>query len=97
MIVITNARKVGGFVMTDSLQGVYWNVEEDEWRFQISFLSSQKKVLEEFKDWTLAGEGTDQKERRNIKIFSKKFKNHSDLEIFILDLKQKNQISIKEV
>jgi hypothetical protein len=87
----------GGFVMCRDLQGSYWYVGEGEWRFQISFSANQIKVLDNFKDWSIAGEGRDQKERKNIKIFSKKFKDHSDLEIFILGLKQTNEISIKEV
>ena len=83
--------------MCRDLQGSYWYVGEGEWRFQISFSANQIKVLDNFKDWSIAGEGRDQKERKNIKIFSKKFKDRSDLEIFILGLKQKNEISIKEV
>ena len=77
-------------------QGTYWHVGEGEWRFQLSFCNSQAKIIDNFKEWSLAGEGRDAKENKNIMIFSKKFKNHSDLEVFILDLKQTDEISIEE-
>jgi len=83
--------------MNDDFQCVYWYVGEGEWRFQISTPMSEQQVLSNFKGWTLAGEGTNQKENKSIKIFSRKFKNRSDLEVFVLRLKKKNKISIKEV
>ena len=46
-------------------QGTYWHVGEGEWRFQLSFCSSQAKIIDNY-------------------------------EVFILDLKQTDEISIEE-
>lgn len=99
MIVITNAHHtLEGFVMNENLEGFYWKVGDNEWRLQISFSNNQKAhVLESFSSWSIAGEGNDPKENKNIKIFSRKFKNHSELEVFITELKSNNNISLKEV
>ena len=83
--------------MCHNLQGSYWYVGEGEWRLQLSFCASQAEALGLFKGWSLVGEGRDSKKNKNIKIFSKKFKNHLDLEVFILDLKQTGKFLIKEV
>ena len=98
MIVITNAHHFGGFVMNDDLRGVYWNVGDNEYNVQISYPSAKKQyVLEKFNDWRNVGEGKDMKYDKTINIFRKKFKNHSDLEIFITDLSKNSIILMKEV
>jgi len=84
--------------MNDDLQGVYWGVGDNEYSVQISYSSANKQyVLEKFNDWHSVGEGKDMKHDRTISIFRKKFKNHSDLEIFIVDLSKNSIISMKEV
>lgn len=87
-----------GFVMKENLEGFYWKVGDNELRLQISFSNNQKDhVLDSFSSWSLAGEGSDPNENKNIRIFSRKFENHSELEIFITELKSNNNISLKEV
>ncbi len=84
--------------MNSNFEGVYWNTGENEYTIQVSFPNNKKRyILEKFCDWSSVGEGKDSKHDRLIKIFRKKFQNHSELEVFIKDLKQKNNFSLKEV
>ena len=81
MIVITNAHHVGGFVMKHSLEGVYWDVGDNEYRFQ---------------DWKHVGEGTDPKQDKQIFIFRKVFSDKAELKRLARDLRF-NKILLKEV
>tara|TARA_S200000501_G_C20723942_1_gene699720 strand:- start:541 stop:837 length:297 start_codon:yes stop_codon:yes gene_type:complete len=97
MIVITNAHHVGGFVMNHNLEGVYWDVGDNEYSLQVSFTAEQKQyVLDRFQDWKHVGEGTDQKQNREIFIFRKVFSDKAELKRLARDLRF-NKILLKEV
>jgi hypothetical protein len=97
MIVITNAHHVGGFVMNHVLEGVYWNVGNNEYNLQVSFLEEQKAyVLDRFQGWKHVGEGTDPKQNKKIFIFRKIFSDKAELKRFARDLRF-NKILLKEV
>jgi len=97
MIVITNAHYVGGLVMNHNLEGVYWDVGNNEYSLQVSFTAEQKQyVLDRFQDWRHVGEGRDPKQNKNIIIFRKKFSDRSEIKRLARDLRY-NKILLKEV
>ena len=97
MIVITNAHYFGGFVMNHNLEGVYWDVGDNEYSLQVSFTVEQKQyVLDRFQDWKHVGEGTDPKQDKQILIFRKVFSDKAELKRLARDLRF-NKILLKEV
>lgn len=80
------------------LEGVYWSIGENEYVLQVSFHDScRPNIINSFSDWNAAGEGNYPNQNKIIMIFKKKFQNHLDLEVFIKELQQNNNISLKEV
>ena len=83
--------------MCDLPEVTYWSIGNQEWRLQVLFHEEQKKVLKAFKEWSPVGTGINKEEKKEIRIFSKKFKKDSELKIFILDLEKKYKVLTKEV
>ena len=89
--------RLEGFVMSQHLEGVYWNVGENEYNLQLSFPASKTSyVLEKFEDWSHVAEGEDSKQDKKIIIFRKKFPDRLEMRKLVKDLRY-NKILLKEV
>ena len=83
--------------MDSNLEGVYWNIGENEYNVQISFPKEKEDfIISRFQDWMFIGEGDDPKQKRKIVIFRKKFLNNQELQNTIQEIKN-NTILLKEV